>query len=120
MTLAKISLALSVVVLAGCRDSSTTHAHRDEIENGRQLVAAYGCGSCHQIQGIINARGRVGPTLNGIGRRTLIAGKLVNTPANMRAWLMNPPAVTPGTAMPDLHINESSALAIAAYLATLK
>ena len=116
----KVVATLLVVAIAGCTNGSDSTVHTSEIARGRSLVVSYGCGSCHQIDGIANAIGKVGPKLNGIGHRTLIAGKLVNTPENMRNWLMDPPSITPGTAMPDLHLDSSNASAIAAYLSTLQ
>jgi cytochrome c1 len=38
----------------------------------------------------------------------------------MLRWLHDPPAVDPKTAMPNLHITDSDARDIAAYLYTLK
>jgi cytochrome c1 len=35
-------------------------------------------------------------------------------------WVKNPPAVEPGTAMPDLGLNDGQAYDIAAYLYTLR
>jgi cytochrome c1 len=84
--------------------------------NGKQLIVSYGCGSCHTIPGIYQARGLVGPPLYFFGRRTMIAGELPNTPENLVRWLKNPPAVEPGTAMPDLGLSQNQAQDIAAYL----
>ena len=87
---------------------------------GKQLVRSIGCGSCHEIPGIDNAVGLVGPPLTRIGSRVMIAGMLANRPENMVAWLMNPQAIVPGNAMPNMGLNEHDARAIAAYLATLR
>jgi cytochrome c1 len=86
---------------------------------GKKLIVSYGCGACHTIPGIYQARGVVGPPLYFFGRRTMIAGELPNTPQNLVRWLKNPPAVEPATAMPDVGLNQDQAQDIAAYLDTL-
>jgi cytochrome c2 len=48
----------------------------------------------------------------------MIAGKLSNKPENMERWISDPQAVTPGTAMPDLHVNGRDARDITAFLYT--
>lgn len=79
-----------------------------------------GCGSCHVIPGHALGTGLVGPPLTGFARRTIIAGRLPNTPDNLDQWLEHPQAVVPGNAMPDMDINQRQANDIAAYLYTLR
>lgn len=88
-------------------------------ERGRRAVNQYGCATCHHLPGAGAATAPVGPSLRGIARRTYIAGGLPNTPENMTAWLLDPPAVNPGTAMPNLRLRPADAQDIAAWLATL-
>ncbi len=88
-------------------------------QHGAELIANHGCGSCHMIPGINNADGAVGPPLNKIADRTVIAGIMPNTPDNMIAWVENPQAIVPGNAMPNLGLNDNEARDIAAYLYTL-
>ena len=38
----------------------------------------------------------------------------------LTAWLRDPPAIDPSTAMPDLGLSEAEALHMAAYLYTLR
>lgn len=89
-------------------------------ERGAQLVRSFGCGSCHTIPGIRNARGLVGPPLFFFSRRTYIAGQLPNTPDNLVRWIQDPQAIEPGTAMPTLGASEQQARDMAAYLYTLR
>lgn len=86
---------------------------------GRALIAAKGCGTCHFVQGVEGADGRVAPRLENFAKRTLIAGTFPNMPRFLVPWLMNPPALKPRTAMPDLGIGEAEAMDIASYLYTL-
>lgn len=88
-------------------------------ENGRRLVLAYDCGACHTIEGVVSARGIVGPKLEEFAQRTLVAGVVANVPRNLVPWLMNPPAIKPDTAMPAMGIDEAQARDIAAFLYTL-
>lgn len=90
-----------------------------DAQHGAKLITHNGCGSCHQIPGIQDATGTVGPPLTGIAGRAVIAGVLPNTPGNMIAWIENPQAIVPGNAMPNLGLNDHEARDIAAYLATL-
>jgi cytochrome c1 len=41
-------------------------------------------------------------------------------PADLKAWIMNPPALKPGTQMPNLGLTDQEATNIVAYLETLK
>ncbi len=87
---------------------------------GRGALVGYGCGACHSIPGVRGANATVGPPLDGFGYRRFIAGELPNQPDNLVKWIMNPQSVEPGTAMPNLNVNEASARDMAAYLYTLK
>lgn len=90
-------------------------AHR-----GRQLIAQLGCGGCHTIPGVRNARGNVGPPLNAFGDRRFVAGMLENQPDNLIHWLEHPQSVVPGNAMPEMGISQAQARDIAAYLYMLR
>ena len=89
-------------------------------ENGRLLLRQYGCGGCHRIPGVEAARGNVGPSLEGIARRVYLAGRLPNTPENMVRWIVEPKAIHPGTAMPDLSVSEAQAHDMVAHLYRLR
>lgn len=86
---------------------------------GRLLVEAYGCGSCHQIPGVANSRGHVGPPLDGFGLRHYVAGAVLNNPRNLAQWLYDPASIEPGTAMPPVGATVQESIDMAAYLLTL-
>jgi cytochrome c2 len=88
-------------------------------EQGRSLIQAYGCGTCHMIEGIRGARGKVGPSLHDYGEQHLLAGFLPNTPQHLMAWLIDPVALKPDTGMPAQGLSEEDARHIAAYLYSL-
>jgi cytochrome c oxidase subunit 2 len=86
---------------------------------GRQLFTAQACIGCHAIQGV--AGGQVGPDLTHFAsRKTIAGGMLANTPENLRRWLKDPPAVKPGSLMPDLKLTDAQLTALTAYLTGLK
>jgi cytochrome c1 len=115
---------MAVGALAGCTGGHATRPYSVAVDGspqrGRALIVHYGCGACHTIPGIYTARGLVGPPLFFWSRRTMIAGELPNNPANLVRWIENPPAIEPGTAMPNLGVTPPQARDIAAYLYTLQ
>jgi cytochrome c2 len=82
------------------------------------MFIQYGCGSCHALKSVRTATGMVGPPLDGVALRVIIAGRLSNTPANMEKWIRDPQHVSPGTAMPDLDVGAGDARDITAFLYT--
>lgn len=84
--------------------------------HGRALIDRAGCGSCHSIPGVRWPQGKVGPSLDGLAGRGLIAGRLPNRPDVLAAYIQNAPALVPGSAMPSMPVTQSEARDIAAYL----
>jgi cytochrome c2 len=92
--------------------------HRDDQQEAKSLIATH-CAACHTVPGVATARGKVGPSLAGIGARQVIAGMLPNNPANLRRFLEHPQSVLPGGAMPELGLSPQQSNTIANYLLTL-
>jgi cytochrome c len=121
--LAGVVLALC----AGCglegrapgREEAAHLAGGDPAE-GRRLLRAYGCWTCHTIPGVTGADARVGPPLTGFAGRMYIAGLLANNPENLVRWIQDPTAVDSLTAMPDVGASSAEARHMAAYLYTLR
>jgi cytochrome c1 len=113
----------AALVVAGCSHPGTAQppaeSHQGDPAHGKALISQYGCGSCHVIPGVDGADGLVGPPLTQFGKRSYIAGELPNNASNLQRWIVDPPAVEPGTAMPDLGVSPIDARDIAAYLLTL-
>jgi len=84
--------------------------------NGRAVIARVGCGSCHTIAGVDWPQGKVGPRLDGLAGRALIAGRLPNRPDVLAAFIGNAPALAPGSGMPAMPVTRSEARDIAAFL----
>lgn len=89
-----------------------------DVERGEAMFIQYGCGSCHALKNVRNATGMVGPPLDGVALRVIIGGHLANNPDNMERWIRQPQQVSPGTAMPNLHVGETDARDITAFLYT--
>lgn len=113
------ALALAgLMLMTACTPAGVAPAWRafGDPANGKTVMTNAQCGACHQIPGVVGADGHVGPPLAGFGARTVIAGVLPNTPANLVRWLRAPQSVKPGDAMPNTGLSDLQARDIAAYL----
>jgi len=91
------------------------------VENGKVLFASKGCIACHVTKEVPSAVGTVGPNLDGVASRPAIAGGAIqNTPANLRRWLDNPPAMKPGTQMARIGLTPIEIDNLILFLDTLK
>jgi cytochrome c oxidase subunit 2 len=87
---------------------------------GEAVFQHSACISCHALAGTV-ATGRFGPDLTHVASRdTIASGSVLNTAANMRAWVDNPAHFKPGALMPEMHLNDRDLDAVTAYLMTLK
>ena len=85
--------------------------------SGRQLFATTGCGGCHTLYGLPGAAGVVGQNLTNVVVRPTLAGEAIPmTPANLMRWLLDPPALKPGTSMPRVGLTEAQARDLTAFL----
>ena len=82
-------------------------------------IQRYGCGTCHSIPGVVGANGTVGPELENISIRSLLAGQIPNTPDNLMMWIQHPQMVRPGSDMPEMGVTDQDARNIASYLYSL-
>ncbi|MDQ2802157.1 MAG: c-type cytochrome [Pseudomonadota bacterium] len=116
-------MACPTLLMGGCGPSAPKPERSNEIsdtEAGAIWISRSGCGSCHQIPGIMHATGLVGPPLIHFSKRTMIAGYLPNTRQNLVHWIQHPQQIAPSNAMPDAGLTERQARDIAAYLYGLK
>ncbi len=116
-------LLTALLLLAAACDDTPPPPHLTvaggDAARGRSAMVETGCGACHRIPGVRNARAMVGPPLDDYAQRGYVAGVLPNSPANLVAWLRDPPAIDPQTAMPNLGLTEAQARDMAAYLYSL-
>ena len=100
-------------------------------QQGVQVILQRGCGSCHTIPNIPGASGTIGPNLGAhddvppLSGRNMIAtypsGTVPNNSVDdLAKWILDPPSLKPGTAMPKLGLSQDEATAAAAYLYSLQ
>lgn len=83
---------------------------------GAKLFTRLTCANCHSVNST-NGQPSVAPDLAHLAqRRTLGAGVLENTPANLLRWLKNPQAIKPGSLMPNLQLTDQQVQDLALYL----
>src|SRR3954465_12144641 len=116
-------VALVAVLWEAAHERAQARVHAAAITGGdpgrgEAMFIEYGCGSCHAVQNVRTATGNVGPPLDGIATRVIVAGHLANNPPNMEHWIRDPQQVSPGTAMPDLNVSQGDARDITAFLYT--
>jgi cytochrome c oxidase subunit 2 len=87
---------------------------------GRDVFLSKTCAMCHSIGGTL-AGSHVGPDLTHVAsRRSIAAGTLANTRANLASWIIDPQAIKPGSRMPATTLSSSELNALVSYLETLK
>ncbi len=120
--LAVLPAALCALMLAACAEGGQPprKVAGGDPEQGLRLIEQYQCGACHAIPGAAGAQGTSGPSLDHFGRSSYIAGRIPNLPEALVPWLVDPPAMKPGTLMPAMGVSESEARHMAAYLYTLQ
>ena len=119
-----VALILVLCASAACRQQDFAREAMlltgGDPRRGVAAIGRYGCGSCHDIPGVKNARGTVGPPLSRVASRVYLAGRVTNTPADMIRWIQHPQRIEPGTAMPEMNVTDADARDIVAYLYTLR
>jgi cytochrome c len=117
----RILIVAFVLLGAACnRPETKPSVASADPAKGKQLITQYGCTACHSIPGIDGPRGEVGPSLDHVATRPVIAQTLPNNPQNLTQYLLNPQMVNTQNIMPNLGIKPDEARDIAAYLYTLK
>jgi cytochrome c oxidase subunit 2 len=88
--------------------------------SGLGVFTSNACAGCHAIRGT-SAVSTVGPDLTHLAdRRTLAAGTIDNTQAELARWITDPQAVKPGAIMPPTQLSPSDLADLVAYLESLK
>jgi cytochrome c oxidase subunit 2 len=87
---------------------------------GRELFLTGSCMMCHAVRGTA-ANAHAGPDLTHLASRAhLAAGRLANTPQELRDWIADPQKAKPGVNMPAHHLPPADLEALVAYLGTLQ
>lgn len=122
MSLHCLPILCATALLAGCDngEKAPLAPASGDPARGRLLMAQYQCGACHAIADVPAARGVIGPSLDGYGRRSYIAGHIPNAPDALARWIVDPASMKPGTAMPAMGVSPDDARHMAAYLTALR
>ena len=121
----EILIALSLgFLLSGCESQQDRIAEArkktgGDPPRGEIAIRKYGCNACHTIPGVGTASRTLGPSLDGIGSRPVLARGLPNNPGNMVNWIRDPRSIDPNSVMPAAGVSDGEAKDIAAYLYTL-
>lgn len=119
--LTRVTAALCAGLLGACGEPepAAVKVAGGDAKVGKRLVEQYQCGACHVIPDVPAAQGKVGPPLTAFGRRSYFAGGIPNLPEPLVKWLVDPPAMKPGTGMPNVGVSPDEARHMAAYLYTI-
>lgn len=109
---AAFALLLLLLLVAGCGEPAAGAAGAEV----RALDRTYGCGTCHAIPGLAGANGRTGPPLTAMARQPYVAGVVPNTREALIRFIVDPAAIDPLSAMPDLDVAPAEAAILADYL----
>lgn len=120
-TVAAVAAVLASASLSACVDKADQprSVAQGDPARGLAVIESVGCAACHKIPGVAWPEGRSGGDLAGFGARPFIAGRLPNQPDVLIRWLIDPPSLDSGTAMPPMPLNQAQARDVAAYLYTL-
>jgi cytochrome c oxidase subunit II len=87
---------------------------------GEKLFLEGECVNCHAIRGT-EAQATTAPDLTHFATRNTFAGAMFeNNTENLAAWLRDPPAMKPGSKMPDYGLSEDEIDALVAYMQSLR
>ena len=88
---------------------------------GMQTFNGLPCIGCHSIKGNPAAVGTFGPNLTHFASRDRFAGNwLENNTENLHDWLKDPPAIKPGSRMPNYNLSDDQINQLIAYLQSLQ
>ena len=77
------------------------------------------CAICHSLNAMDPRENMIGPNLANVGsRRHIAAGTVLNTDANLAAWIQDPQKIKVGVKMPMLGLTAEQSQMVAAYLRT--
>ena len=121
MRVLTIMATVATAMLAACGDDAAPRAVAGgNAVLGKRLLEQYQCSACHLIPDTAGPASQAGPPLLAFGRRSYIAGRIPNQAPELVNWLIDPPAMKPGTMMPKLGVSDADARHMAAYLYTLQ
>lgn len=100
-------------------DEQLNPAPGGDVAAGEAFFLNGPCAGCHTIDGT-SAAGTLGPNLTHFASMDTILGIMENNEENLKRWLTDPPAVKPGTLMPNLNLSQKQIDDLTAFLETLE
>ena len=93
-----------------------------ETAAGRELFRSLACAGCHTLKPLTSGKFPGAPELTHVASKASIAGGVLSpvNEANLTRWLSNPPAVKPGTQMPNLNLSQEQIHDLVQFLLTQK
>lgn len=93
-----------------------------ETRAGRELFRTLACAACHTVEGLAAGRFPGAPDLTHLASQPSIVGGLLSpvNEENLFRWIKDPQGVKPGTAMPDLNLDDETVNSIVQFLLTLE
>jgi len=93
-----------------------------ETAAGRELFRSLACAGCHTLKPLTSGKFPGAPELTHVASKPSIAGGVLSpvNEANLTRWLSNPPAVKPGTQMPNLNLSQEQIHDLVQFLLTQK
>jgi cytochrome c oxidase subunit 2 len=105
--------------LAQQRTAAPTPSSEDA-RRGHDVFMTGTCVTCHTIRGT-SAGSRIGPELTHVAsRRSIAAGTLPTTRANLSQWILDSQSIKPGNRMPPNPLATDDLQALVTYLETLR
>ena len=91
-----------------------------EFAEAHSLFRAKGCIACHMAPGIPEAVGTIGPDLEGLASRAMIADVMELTKENLAKWIHDPQAMKPDTVMLNVGLSDPEVETLVTWLLSLK
>jgi cytochrome c oxidase subunit 2 len=97
-------------------------AFSPETAAGRELFRSLACAGCHTLKPLTSGKFPGAPELTHVASKKSIAGGALSpvNEENLTRWLSNPPAVKPGTQMPNLNLSQTQVRDLVQFLLTQK
>ena len=95
-------------------------ASTGEFAEAHELFRSKGCIACHIAPGIPEAVGTIGPDLNGLASRAMIADVMELTEENLAKWIHDPVAMKPDTVMLNVGLSDPEVETLVTWLLSLK
>ena len=95
-------------------------ASTGEFAEAHALFRSKGCIACHIAPGIPEAVGTIGPDLNGLASRAMIADVMELSEENLAKWIHDPVAMKPDTVMLNVGLSDPEVETLVTWLLSLK